>query len=367
MISTLILLLGSLAASHIKSVEGNEATLPGLDDGPHVIWRNDTTAVVYSFTDGRLVQETFTSMDTVRFTGMLAGVETRFTIPVSAPSVAGHHFDTVGRFLAVSDVHGDFRRFREILVAAGVMDEGLGWTWGDGHLVVLGDIMDRGPAVTECLWLAYLLAQQAERAGGAVHFVLGNHELMVLLGDLRYVHQRYLDGICGETGMEYGDLFGPDTELGRWVRSRPSVLMLDGFLFVHGGIAPGSGVDQMSLPEINELVRLGLERSWEGCLTDGVELVFGSLGPLWFRGYHYGMEGLYPATSTDEVASLLERHGAERIIVGHTEHDSITALHGGRVLTIDVPVELTGGLQALLYRNGSLLRVNPDGTAVPVR
>lgn len=344
---------------------GTDGPPLNFDDGPHVYWRNDTTAVVFSFTGGRLVQETFSASDTVRFLGSLGGVETLFTIPVDPPSRAGFDF-VEGRFLAVSDVHGDFPHLREILQVSGVIDENMRWTWGDGHLVVLGDIMDRGPEVTECLWLVYLLARQAERAGGAVHFVLGNHELMVLSGDLRYVHERYLDGICGVTGMECNDLFGPDMELGRWIRSRPAVLRLGDVLFVHGGIAPGSGVDEMTPGEINELVWRGLERTSVCCLLDGVERVFGGSGPFWFRGYHCGMEDMYLQSTPEEVASLLEKYDVERLVVGHTEHDILTALYGGHVLAIDVPVEDTGGQQALLGENGAFWRVSADGSRVPV-
>ncbi len=369
MIPALYPLLVFLAA-HLfvpgKSMEGTDVPLRNLDDGPHVYWRNDTTAVVFSFTGGRLVQETFTASDTVRFQGSLDGTEVSFAIPSAGPSGAVCDTGAVPRFLAVSDVHGDFTHFREILQASGVMNEGFVWTWGDGHLVVLGDIMDRGPEVTECLWLVYLLAQQAERAGGAVHFVLGNHELMVLTGDLRYVHERYLDGICGVTGMDCDDLFGSDMELGRWVRSRPVIVRLGDVLFVHGGIAPGSGVDDMSLSGINELVWHGLESSSVGYLLDGVERVFGSLGPLWFRGYHYGMEDMYPETTAEEIAMLLGRYGVERIVVGHTEHDSIAALFSGRVLAIDVPVEDRGGQQALMWEAGAFYRVNADGSRVPL-
>lgn len=365
----LVFLVASILAAPgvpLKSMEGTDDPLRYLDDGPHVYWRNDTTAVVFSFTGGRLVQETFTASDTVRFQGSLDGTAVSFAIPTTGPSRGAFDTGPVPRFLAVSDMHGDFPHFSEILLASGVMDDSFGWTWGDGHLVVLGDVMDRGPAVTECLWLVYLLAQQAERAGGAVHFVLGNHELMVLSGDLRYVHEKYMDGICGVTGMDCDDLFGPDMELGRWIRSRPAVLRLGDVLFVHGGIAPGSGVDDMSLSGINGLVWHGLESTSVGHLLDGVDRVFGGTGPLWFRGYHYGMEGQYLQSTPEEVATLLDTFGVNRIVVGHTEHDSLEAICGGLVLAIDIPVEDMGGQQALLWEDGAFQRVNADGSRVPV-
>ena len=75
-------------------------------------------------------------------------------------------------------------------MAGKVIDTDLTWSFGDGHLVIVGDVFDRGPNVTECLWLIYRLEQEASAAGGAVHFLLGNHELMVMRGDLRYLNER---------------------------------------------------------------------------------------------------------------------------------------------------------------------------------
>src|SRR4249920_2247602 len=66
-------------------------------------------------------------------------------------------------------------------------DDAQHWRGGASHLVSLGDLIDRGPGSRQVLDLLMRLEQEAQKAGGAVHVLLGNHEVMNLVGDLRYV------------------------------------------------------------------------------------------------------------------------------------------------------------------------------------
>ena len=92
-----------------------------------------------------------------------------------------------------SDFEGNIEALVYMLVQAGIMDKEYNWTYGSGHLYHLGDLFDRGEYVTESLWLIYHHENQAQRAGGDVHFILGNHDLMNFYGDFRYVHPRYFE------------------------------------------------------------------------------------------------------------------------------------------------------------------------------
>src|SRR5258706_15054266 len=93
----------------------------------------------------------------------------------------------VERIVAVGDVHGAYERFVEVLQTAGILDGHLHWGGGRAHLVQLGDVVDRGPDSRKTLDLIERLQGEARRSGGAVHALLGNHEVMRMLGDLRYV------------------------------------------------------------------------------------------------------------------------------------------------------------------------------------
>ena len=59
----------------------------------------------------------------------------------------------------------------------------------------------------------YELENQAEAAGGMVHFVLGNHEEMNLSGDFRYVRNKYMN-VAKKMNCDYADLYSSKTELG---------------------------------------------------------------------------------------------------------------------------------------------------------
>ncbi|MDH4157758.1 MAG: metallophosphoesterase, partial [candidate division Zixibacteria bacterium] len=173
------------------------------DDGPHIYWESDTSAVVFYLCDGEFIEERHRVTDSLCFSGLCRDSDLEYTISAPPSEVAPSVFDNIPRILAVSDIHGEYEYFVDILQKGGVIDSGLDWIWSSGHLVILGDVFGRGDRVTESLWLIYRLERQARRHGGRLHFVLGNHELMVLRGDNRYVHEKYLNGIVRKTRIRH--------------------------------------------------------------------------------------------------------------------------------------------------------------------
>ncbi len=107
-------------------------------------------------------------------------------------AVEPDHYDLPARMLVLSDIEGDFTAFKMILKGAKVIDDSFNWSFGDGHLVLVGDYFDRGLNVTECLWLIYKLETEAEAYGGKVHFILGNHEIMNMQGYTDCVRKKFL-------------------------------------------------------------------------------------------------------------------------------------------------------------------------------
>ena len=97
------------------------------------------------------------------------------------------HFADVDRVVAVGDVHGAYDALVSTLQNAGVIDEDLAWSGGKTHLVSTGDLLDRGAESRRVMNLVMRLEREAVEAGGRVHLLLGNHEVMNLIGDLRYV------------------------------------------------------------------------------------------------------------------------------------------------------------------------------------
>lgn len=337
-----------------------------LDDGPHVYWQSASTPIVFYLCRDSLIERTYDVRDTLRFRGFCADSAIEYTISASPPAIEPDSFTGVSRIMAISDIHGEFDALADFLNASGIVDNALRWSWGDGHLVVDGDTFDRGDQVTECLWLFYRLEQEARSAGGRLHFLLGNHEVMVLRRDLRYVNSKYTNGIVRRSRIHYDELYGPDMELGRWLRTRHTVVKVNDVLFVHGGMPPHLVDAGLSLTQINEMARANLDsRSYEVAFHDSVRAFYGHSpsGPFWYRGYHGAQEGRYPRASDAEIEATLAVYGVSAIVVGHTEVDQVESLYGGRVYGIDVPLNELGSFQGLLWEAGRFFRVEGDGRA----
>lgn len=184
-------------------------------------------------------------------------------------------FSGVERVVAIGDVHGAYPGLVEVLQEAGLISEDRVWSGGAAHLVMLGDIVDRGPQSREALTLVMRLQAEARQAGGQVHLVLGNHEVMNLIGDLRYVSpeefaayeagedpkarkhalkqtlqalaaanpdlrqvHRDFDRRCPPGYFGHRQAFSPDGLYGRWLLAQQIVVVVNDVAFVHGGLAP---------------------------------------------------------------------------------------------------------------------------------
>ncbi len=163
-------------------------------------------------------------------------------------------FLNVNKLLVLSDIEGNFGAFRKLLQANKVIDEKFKWKFDNGHLVLIGDFFDRGKQVTEVLWLIYSLEEKAKDEGGYVHFILGNHEIMNLSNDLRFVPQKYIDN-SSLLNKKYVSLYDENSELGRWLRTKNIVEKIGNNLFAHGGISAQMNKLSMSVSNINQLSR----------------------------------------------------------------------------------------------------------------
>ena len=272
------------------------------DDGPHVYLQDDTTAtVIYLCNDSVIAQKFFIS-DTLKFHGFCNDSATEYIIPMGNPQIDVEIYDSIARIYVLSDIHGEYEYLVDNLKTNQIIDSNLNWIWSDGHLVIDGDVFDRGDMVTEILWLIYSLEQQAHKFGGAVHFLLGNHEIMVMQGDDRYVNDKYLEGICKKTRIKHEDLYGPYTALGRWLRTKNTAIKINDIMFVHGGIGPDLIDSGMTITRLNNIARYGLTlNSLQYSQNDSVKYIFKSYGPFWYRGYHYEMEDRYPQITESQV------------------------------------------------------------------
>lgn len=263
----------------------------------------------------------------------------------------------VDSLYVVGDVHGQHRRLRRLLENAGLVGEDGRWTGGGRHLVLLGDLFDRGADVTKTLWFVYGLEAQARAAGGRVHVLLGNHEVMVLTDDLRYVSGKERL-VAHRHGRSYAEMYDVDRSLlGRWLASKPVALQVDDVLLAHAGIGPAY-LDQ-GVRALDDTLRTYLDealfRYWSDTTVaipamDSASVMrrhrffFEGPSPLWYRGY---ARGEAPDSTVDR---LLEAHDARLHVIGHTTVPSIRARYGGRVILVDLRDPATEML--LLAREG---------------
>jgi Calcineurin-like phosphoesterase len=199
--------------------------------------------------------------------------------------------------VAIGDVHGDFDDFVIILQRVGLINAQHHWTGGQTTFVQVGDLLDRGPKPREVMDLLISLEKEAPKAGGRVVSLLGNHEMMNIMGDLRYVtvenYAAYADSNSAERQksayqeyvkwrsshahllaelpqpmeltetewmarhplgfIEQREAFGPNGYYGKWLREHSAVARIGEEIFLHGGIHPN--LAHLKLDTINSHIR----------------------------------------------------------------------------------------------------------------
>ena len=300
------------------------------------------------------------------------------------------------RVVAVGDVHGAYDNLVTILRFAGIVDAKDKWAGGKAHLVQTGDLLDRGQDTRKVIDLLMRLEGEARKAGGRVHSLLGNHEVMNMLGDLRYVNaeeyasfrepesarrqDHYYEALLDQARksakaagqpldanafkakflqqvplgfVERTAAFSAEGRYGQWLRERPVIAKVNGVVFVHGGLTPE--VAALGCEEVNARVRRELNEDEAQTKKDpSSTLAAGPNGPLWYRGLAKDDESIL----APRVEQVLQSLGAKAIVVGHSVMGDgrIQARFGGRVIGIDV------GMGDVYGGNLAALEVGPDGS-----
>ncbi|NIW23376.1 MAG: hypothetical protein GWN29_01790 [Gammaproteobacteria bacterium] len=184
--------------------------------------------------------------------------------------------ESSGRVVAVADIHGAHDAFVRILEQSGVINAELDWVGETTQLVIVGDVLDRGPDSRAALDLIMRLEPQAQAQGGDVHLVLGNHEIMNIVGDLRYVSAGEYAAFASDEPAEirvaalerfvaaaseedreaaqaefdrqfpqgffaHREAFSSDGTYGEWLLEQPMLLLVNDTAFAHGGVSRAFG------------------------------------------------------------------------------------------------------------------------------
>jgi len=234
-------------------------------------------------------------------------------------------------------------------------------------------------AEVQLIDLLMRLEVQANKAGGRVHVLLGNHEVMNIRGDLRYVSAGEYDSYKspGAEALQH-KLFESDTTTeqrkdgdyrrtwekqhplgwverwiafseagvyGKWLRRRNTVIRINGVLFLHGGISPKYA--SLDIRDINERVRAELLKPPAEARID---VVVDPEGPLWYRGLAQSPE----PDLAGHVDNVLAAFRVQHLVIAHTPTPGIVMPRfGGKVIMIDVGLsEAFGAGQACLEFEG---------------
>jgi len=298
--------------------------------------------------------------------------------------ISGH---TPPKIIAIGDLHGDYEAYRALLNEAGLIDRKGKWAAGETIFVQTGDIADRGPDSRKIIEHLQKLQKSARKKGGQVIALVGNHEAMNMTRDLRYVHKGEYEAF--RTGksrrlraqiykankdkieayyrqrdpaldagqikelwqkrsplgkVEHQLAWSPEGAIGSWMVKNPGVVLIDGYLFVHGGLS--ERYLSMTVNDMNLKISEALVAQDE----DPASIINDEMGPLWYRGLIPDMKDPSDMTPKTELGTVLDRFGADHMIIGHTPVKSGIREHfGGRLIQIDTGIaRYYGGARSFL-------------------
>lgn len=306
--------------------------------------------------------------------------------PESAPTVApkpvseqpanseDYRMPGAERIVAIGDVHGDLAATRAALRLAGAIDDKDEWIGGKLVVVQTGDQLDRGDDEPQILDLFEALERKAKAAGGRFYALNGNHEIMNVAGDFRYVTEGGLADYreakpagpslarnladVPESARGRAAAFLPGGREAKRLATRPVALVVGETAFAHGGILPGHL--RRGLDKLNE----GTKRWMRGESASAPPGLDDPGSPVWTRDYS---DGEPSSRSCGALRLALTQLRAKRMVVGHTvQADGITSGCGGRVWRIDVGLaKHYGGKMQVLEIRGDLVRPLDATTAAP--
>lgn len=267
------------------------------------------------------------------------------------------------RLVAIGDLHGDLVATRAALRLAGAIDDKDHWIGGKLMVVQTGDQLDRGDGEHAILDLLDRVAGEAKAAGGALIPLDGNHEVMNVQLDFRYVTDAgfkdfgdapttgLLDpraGALPEAQRARAGAFVPGGPYARRLAKRGIIALVGDTVFVHGGLLPKHvryGIDRMNR-EVS---------AWmDGSARELPAIVTAEDGPIWLRRYSAAAD----AEDCRVLKETLAMIPARRMVVGHTvQRGGISAACGEQVWRIDVGLSsFYGGKTEVLEIAGDAVR-----------
>lgn len=280
-------------------------------------------------------------------------LQTQFSVPLRDQYIRSDlSIPSSGKVLVVSDLEGKFEQMVQLLTVNEVIDESLSWTFGNNHLVLNGDMVDRGENVLPILWLIYKLEFEAKLAGGVVSYIMGNHERYLLLGATKSVAKKYF-ATMRSTGLSQAELWADNTELGRWLRTKPVAMKIGENLFMHGGISPKVLAMEPTLKSLDTEAEHNFLQGNSLQLRINDSILHADTGVLFYRGLIRE-----PKPALDHIDTLLKHFAVKRIVIGHTLVDTVSTDYGGKVLRTSSRRNSDLYTEALMLEDDKVWKIN---------
>lgn len=306
-------------------------------EGPYVFYENDSTLAVNYIKGNKndgfyLDEQQYTSNQEIKAKCFFPLDSTTFQFTIKSEfETPNSTYSDNEPILAISDIESGYKTFRDFLIQNKVINSQLEWTFCKGHLVLVGDFVDRGFSTTQVLWFIYKLEQEAKKHSGNVHFILGNHELYNLQGKYKSASYKYY-GVASILGKQHHDLYNQQSFIGRWMASKNTIERINGVLFAHGGIHPDIADYDITIEQVNAINRAHYYKSYFPKPEESVEqlIISNKKGICWYRGYFKDV------ISQEEVEKGIRKFDGKAIVVGHTLQWKPKKYFEGKVLAIDV-------------------------------
>jgi hypothetical protein len=253
----------------------------------------------------------------------------------------------VNRIIVIGDLHGDWETTIKSLKLGKLIDDNNNWIGGDTVVVQVGDQIDRcrlngipceninatlDDEASDIKILEFFtnLHMQAQKYGGAVYSLLGNHEIMNVEQDFRYVSYKgfkqfenyKIDNNIvkdGKTVRSY--LFKPGNKISEFLAcTRQVALIIGSNIFIHAGILPIIA-EKYSVKSINQIMTLYLlDRIKDS--DENYNTIFNGndYSPLWNRIYGNLVinKNNNLNTCNNLIAPLQFIYNIDKIYIGHT-------------------------------------------------
>jgi len=259
-------------------------------------------------------------------------------------------YPEVESLYAFGDIHGDYNAFVLTLKKAKLIDQNNHWCGGKSHVVQVGDILDRKIRDTEysdedsefkIIALILKLQLESYTAGGGFHPVIGNHEIMNILGIFDYVSPMGLQHFNNKSRekniearkkyFEIGSDFCKYLACG-W----NPIIKIGNCIFCHGGINEIIA-KKYSIDEINHIMRDTLYGNSKHLNKNYFnELFLNEQSILWNRTFSVNLNPNKEYHQNSIIQKILEKYDAKHLIIGHTPQDNgIKSRFNGKVFCVD--------------------------------